>query len=218
MEDEEVEDPVARLAQTLPTDLLLRASSIPTSESHLQLQATPDKKPRLQDLMWYLPQGQRAAELREIFYRQAAWMYNCITQNTFDMEVFARFYDANWQSPDPMDSSTAHRLSILYMVLAIGSLMDTNQPAYGLEAEKYHQLAKASLFCTCFIEEPTLHAVQALVSSPCILCYRGLTKHHQYLMTFYMFLSDRHGARTNARWSIMGVAIKIAQAVSIHPL
>lgn len=35
-------------------------------------------------------------------------------------------------------------------------------------------------------------------------------------MTFYMFLSDRHGARTNARWSIMGIAIKIAQAVGVQ--
>jgi hypothetical protein len=38
----------------------------------------------------------------------------------------------------------AHRLSLMFIVLAIGSLMDTNEPAYNLEAEKYHQLARAA--------------------------------------------------------------------------
>jgi hypothetical protein len=32
----------------------------------------------------------------------------------------------------------------MFIVLAIGSLMDINEPAYNLEAEKYHQLARAA--------------------------------------------------------------------------
>lgn len=158
IEDEELEDPAGRLAQILPPDILTRASSIPASAS----QTTQDGL-RLQDLMWYLPPGERASDLKDIFYRQAAWMYDCITRETFDVEVFCRFYDPSWDSPNPTDSSTAHCLSILFMILSIGSLMDTTQPAYNVDAEKYHQLAKAALFQTCFIEEPTLHAVQALV-------------------------------------------------------
>jgi hypothetical protein len=50
------------------------------------------------------------------------------------------------------------------MVLAIGSLMDMTQPAYNLEAEKYHQLARATLFSNSLFEEPTIHAIQTLVS------------------------------------------------------
>jgi len=51
----------------------------------------------------------------------------------------------------------------MYMVLAIGSLMDSRLPAYNLEAEKYHQLARAALFQNSLFNEPTLAAVQALV-------------------------------------------------------
>lgn len=51
----------------------------------------------------------------------------------------------------------------MFMVLAIGSLMDIKRPAYNIEAEKYHQLARAALFQSPIFEEPTLHAVQALV-------------------------------------------------------
>ena len=32
-------------------------------------------------------------------------------------------------------------------------------------------------------------------------------------MTYYMFLADRHGTNTNARWHTMGLTIKTAQSV-----
>jgi hypothetical protein len=51
----------------------------------------------------------------------------------------------------------------MFIVLAVGTLMDTSQPAYNLEAEKYNQLARAALFQESFFDTPTVHAVQALV-------------------------------------------------------
>jgi hypothetical protein len=55
----------------------------------------------------------------------------------------------------------------MFIVLAIGSLMDTSLPAYNIEAEKYHQLARAALFNDSLFDDPTIHAVQALVRSFC---------------------------------------------------
>lgn len=49
------------------------------------------------------------------------------------------------------------------MVLAIGSLMDTGYPAYNIEAEKYHQLARASLFQHPLFDDPTITSIQSLV-------------------------------------------------------
>jgi len=80
----------------------------------------------------------------------------------------------------------------MFMVLAIGSLMDTRLPSYNIEAEKYHQLARAALFQNNIFDEPTLGAVQAL----------------------YLFFSDRHGTSGGSRWAIMGLAVKLAQSVS----
>jgi hypothetical protein len=34
-------------------------------------------------------------------------------------------------------------------------------------------------------------------------------------MTFYLFLSDRHGSNSGTRWGIIGMAVKIAQSVSV---
>jgi hypothetical protein len=86
----------------------------------------------------------------------------------------------------------------MFMVLAIGSLMDTRLPSYSVEAEKYHQLARAALFQNSIFDEPTLGAVQAL-----------------YLISFYLFFADRHGSSGGSRWAIMGMAVKLAQSVSL---
>jgi hypothetical protein len=32
-------------------------------------------------------------------------------------------------------------------------------------------------------------------------------------MTFYLFLADRHGTGSGARWAIMGIAVKVGQSV-----
>jgi hypothetical protein len=37
----------------------------------------------------------------------------------------------------------------------------------------------------------------------------------QYLMTYYLFLADRHGTASGARWAIMGIAVKLGQSVSL---
>lgn len=57
----------------------------------------------------------------------------------------------------------------MFMVLAIGSLMDIKRQAYNIEAEKYHQLARAALFQSPIFEEPTINAVQTLVWTVCLI-------------------------------------------------
>lgn len=91
--------------------------------------------------------------------------YDPINQETFEEEVYSCFYQRDSLNPISEEPIVYHRLSLMFMVLAIGSLMNTSLPAYNLEAEKYHQLARAALFHTSLFDEPTLNAVQALVSS-----------------------------------------------------
>lgn len=79
-------------------------------------------------------------------------------------QVYNRFYDPNGVPPTD-DPTLSHRLSLMFMILAIGSLVDINAPAYNIEAEKYHQLARAALFQNGLFDEPTVNAVQALVRS-----------------------------------------------------
>jgi hypothetical protein len=82
-----------------------------------------------------------------------------------------------------------HRLAVLLMVLAIGSLVAPTLPAYNVEAEAYHQLARAALFGAQIIECPTIEAVQAL-----------------HLMFIYMSFNEHAGGVStgNLRWSMAG--------------
>jgi hypothetical protein len=89
--------------------------------------------------------------------------YNPISIDTFDEEVSSLFYGQQTASLLSDEPIMYHRLSLMFMVLAIGSLMDMSLPAYNMEAEKYHQLARAALFHSSLFDEPTLNAVQSLV-------------------------------------------------------
>lgn len=89
--------------------------------------------------------------------------YHPISAESFDTEVYSQFYDPNSDSPSD-EPIFCHRLSVMFMVLAIGSLMNPTLRAYNLDAEVYHQLARAALFHHSFIDDPTITAVQALVS------------------------------------------------------
>lgn len=91
--------------------------------------------------------------------------YNPISRQQFNEEVFGHFYNDTFAPPSPPgDSASSHRLALTFIVFAIGTLMDPNEPAYGVEAEKYHQLSRAALFKSSIFDDPTLYAVQALVS------------------------------------------------------
>jgi hypothetical protein len=178
----------------LPPHILAKAAAFPISsipESILQ-------KSSVHALFRYLPPSEKAKELRSIYFERAAWMYNPISGQSFDEEIYAHFYDPN-AGPFSDEPMSCHRLSVMFMVMAIGSLMDTNLPAYNNNAEVYHQLAKAALFHHSFIDDPTIMAVQAL-----------------FLMTYYLFLADRNSKNNSTRWTIMGMAVKIAQSIGLH--
>ncbi|KAI0080184.1 hypothetical protein K474DRAFT_1590475 [Panus rudis PR-1116 ss-1] len=196
-QDEDRDDQFANLRRILPPEVLALAGFFPIAP-HIPptLDAENNRMERLRSLFWYLPPADEAAELRRIYFQHAAWMYNPISLEQFNIHTYYQFYNPNTAPPidDPLLS---HQLALMFMVLAIGSLMDTNRPAYNIEAEKFHQLARAALFQSPIFEEPTLHAVQAL-----------------YLMAFYLFLSERHGTGVGSRWALMGLAVKLGISVS----
>ena len=106
-----------------------------------------------------------------------ACRYNPVSLDNFNELVYYQFYNPN-AAPPIDDPLLSHQLALMFMILAIGCLMDIKRPAYNIEAEKYHQLARAALFQSPIFEEPTLHAVQSLVR-PSLRLYaflRGLIR------------------------------------------
>ncbi|KAF9820900.1 hypothetical protein IEO21_01127 [Rhodonia placenta] len=187
----------ANLRQLLAPEVLALSGVFPVAP-HIQptVESESDRLERLRTLFWYLPPAAEAAELRQIYFQHAAWMYNPMSLATFNELVFDVFYNPV-AAPPTDDPLLVHQLALMFMVLAIGSLMDLARPSYNIDAEKYHQLARAALFLSPIFEEPTLSAVQAL-----------------YLMAFYLFLCERHGTGVGTRWAFMGLAVKLSVSVS----
>ncbi|KAG8220860.1 hypothetical protein J3R82DRAFT_2355 [Butyriboletus roseoflavus] len=186
---------LASLQNVLSPEILARSGAFPLVPTSHPLQV---ENVRLRELFWYLPESPKAHYLSRVYYTLGAWMYDPVNEQDFFEEIYPLFYapDAAPPSDDPLLS---HKLALMFMVLAIGSLVDIKHPAYNIEAEKYHQLARASLFQGSLFEDPTISAVQTL-----------------FLMTFFLFLSDRHGSNSGTRWAIIGMAIKVAQSIGLH--
>lgn len=49
------------------------------------------------------------------------------------------------------------------MVFSLATLLDLNLPPNNVEAEFYHQVARAGLSCDAILVEPTVPAIQTLV-------------------------------------------------------
>jgi hypothetical protein len=128
----------------------------------------------------------------------STYRYNPVPKDAFDNEIFNVFYDptSNAMTEDP---SVFHRLSVLFIVLAIGALMDTTQPAYNIEAEKFHQLSRAALFQSPFFDCPTITAVQALVRDDFVMLDVG-----SLVPVFDDLLPLPVGSTWSIRWCTLG--------------
>ncbi|KAK0202815.1 fungal-specific transcription factor domain-containing protein [Desarmillaria ectypa] len=139
----------------------------------------------------YLPSASVARRLSEQYYRHAAWMYTPINQKDYLDTIFRPVYEQEYPYGEAINS---HSLALLFMVLAMGALMDLELPAHSPEAMQYYQLAKAALSINSVFEEQSIPGIQAL-----------------FIMCHFMFWND-----TEARWVMMGIVVKLAQSVGLH--
>jgi hypothetical protein len=97
-----------------------------------------------------------------------------------------------------MSAICPRRLALLYMILAVGCLVDLqNRGADHPDTEKYHHLARACLCELPVMEETSVDAITALFYEI------------WYLLVFF----DKKKAAWHA-WGLMGLTAKLAQSVS----
>ncbi|KAH9933330.1 fungal-specific transcription factor domain-containing protein [Fomitopsis serialis] len=140
-----------------------------------------------------LPWLSYAFPLASLYFKHAAWMYTPIPESEFYGTVLSRFYEiADWSD---QDSDYSHKMAILFMVFAMGSLLDLDTAPQSVEAARYYQLGRAALSLDSILEHQTIPAIQALI-----------------LMCHFMFLSNIDGPR----WVVMGLATKLALTLGLH--
>ncbi|KAF9059484.1 hypothetical protein BDP27DRAFT_1238729 [Rhodocollybia butyracea] len=141
------------------------------------------------NIIGLLPDVSLARRLCELYYQHAAWMYTPISKPEFYETVFRPIYDVNAAFPN----IGSHSLALIYMILAIGALLDLDQQSHSPAASRFYELGQAALAIDSVFEEQSIPAIQALV-----------------LMCHYMVLDDIEGPR----WATMGVLVDLVQSVS----
>ncbi|KAF9078127.1 fungal-specific transcription factor domain-containing protein [Rhodocollybia butyracea] len=181
--DEEEKSPASD--PSMPSDVPWISYAFPFTPASLNKDAVRN------NIIGLLPDVSLARRLCELYYQHAAWMYTPISKPEFYETVFRPIYDANAAFPN----IGSHNLALMYMILAIGALLDFDQQSHSPAASRFYELGRAALAVDSVFEEQSIPAIQALV-----------------LMCHYMFLDDIEGPR----WATMGVVVKLAQSVGLH--
>ena len=104
----------------------------------------------------HLPSWERAWSLAETYLEQAAWLFRAVSPQQLKEEMLPIIYKRR----APLDASHEydgpHDLALLYMVLAVGALVDLTQEPYNAEAEHYYNLGKAAVTLQSIFDKPEL--------------------------------------------------------------
>lgn len=92
--------------------------------------------------------------------RLTCFRYTPIANDDFLETIYRPVYG---QGSIDGDALSPHSLALLFMVLAMGTLMDLDQPAHSAQATQYYQLGRAALAIKSVLDEQSIPAIQALV-------------------------------------------------------
>lgn len=94
-------------------------------------------------------------------------------------------------------SVTNHELSIIFHILAFGSLMDVNRSANHADTKLYGYFARVTLSLSCIFTEMTVDSIEALM-----------------LRTHYLAFTKDHFSIMKS-WGLQGLLWKLMQSVSV---
>ncbi|KAF8514037.1 fungal-specific transcription factor domain-containing protein [Gautieria morchelliformis] len=171
----------------LPTDVLHLSQAFPFGSS------SPDT-PVLRLILDFLPPITDAWPLVDVYYANSSWIYEPCPRPQFEEEVFTHVYE---HANDP-EGISPHRLALVFAILSHGALMDLSREPYSAYAEQLHQLARASLAASPFLQEPTLPVIQAM-----------------FLIGFFLVLINKKEAASTG-WAVQGLNCKLAEVLGLH--
>lgn len=94
----------------------------------------------------YLPPFPRATALCETFLGSMSWIFNIVSRRHILGELIPMIYrHDNGQVPTQPRSYGPHDIALLFIVFAIGALVDPSLPPYSVEGHHYHVLSRAAL-------------------------------------------------------------------------
>ncbi|KAF8448743.1 fungal-specific transcription factor domain-containing protein [Boletus edulis BED1] len=147
----------------------------------------------------HLPNWERASYLAQTYCEQAGWLFRGVSKDQIMDELLPIYY-SNGPPKATDENKSCHELALLFLVFAIGALVDLTQDPGNAEAEHYHQIARAAICLQPVLEKPSLVTIQAL-----------------HLLSIYNAMSGNElsGKETSMEttWSLIVLAAHLAQTV-----
>ncbi|KAF8842829.1 hypothetical protein BDN67DRAFT_925562 [Paxillus ammoniavirescens] len=146
----------------------------------------------------YLPPLPRATSLSETFLKSLSWMVNIVSrQQVLGILVPSVYRHTSGQTAEPRTYGP-HDLALLFIVLAIGALVDPSLPAYNSEGQHYHRLARAALCLQPVFVSRSLATVKTL-----------------HLMSIYNGMCGIESNMENS-YSLLNLAAQVALQIGFH--
>ena len=111
---------------------------------------------------------------------------------------------------ETLPTVSPHRLAILYIIFAIGSLVDLTQPAYNSSGEHYFHLCRAAMSLRSVFESPEI-CTSELFSLVYTINQYFLVQAVALIGNYYL-LGGRH-YNLDAAWRLVSLAAKLGQSV-----
>ncbi|KAL0068837.1 hypothetical protein AAF712_004168 [Marasmius tenuissimus] len=184
--------------------------SVPPDIAHLSdffpfIEGSWDVRGYLKMIISHLPDKPRAQFLCETYFKHVLWFMNIVLRDELIDGILKPIYAYKESFCSGNDlllvegeaiPASPHRVAILFIALAIGTLTDLSVSPYSAEAQGYFDLGKACLSLKNVLGSPELETVQALALA-------GL--YHNYGGPKYS---------GEAAWSFMGLCARLAHTVS----
>ncbi|KAL4061907.1 fungal-specific transcription factor domain-containing protein [Scleroderma citrinum] len=147
----------------------------------------------------YLPTWDRGAYLTETYLEQAGWLFRGVSREQIMDELLPVYYFEGIIRI-PTEDTNPHHLALVFLIFAIGALVDLRQAPGNAEAEHYHHVARAAICLQSVMEKPSLETIQAL-----------------HLLSIYNALSGNElsGKETSMEttWSLVSLAAHLSHTV-----
>ncbi|KAJ7179896.1 fungal-specific transcription factor domain-containing protein [Mycena crocata] len=151
-----------------------------------------------------LPEQPRAWSLCETYMEQCAWQFRPIGREEIIDDFLTPIYKSlrdrkSWNSDaDFPHTISPHRVAVLFMLFALGALVDLTLEPHNTESEHYYHASRASLALRSVFDSPEMATVQAVL-----------------LMSSYHNMGGRRYTLESS-WSLMCLGSKLAQSLGLH--
>ncbi|MCO5555839.1 hypothetical protein L7F22_009384 [Adiantum nelumboides] len=179
---------------TSPFDTLTPSNS--DSFSTLMAWATPGfRSPHSSVTIWnhlspMLPDITTASRLVNVYYASISFMHDFIPREEFDKEIWPIFYDNGLKSTQPPAKFHAHKMALLFAILALGVLLDVSRPQRDPAGRALYSCAWNALVLTNFTESTSLDAMLALVHIALYLTWRRAGRYAESAWPLFGLMSS----------------------------